>query len=81
MTRALDVGGLDHVPHDLLALAPLDEAIHALGHELQLALHRRVVVGHRVDVERHDVAALDVLRIVFELAGADTATAPVLVGD
>ena len=77
---ALNAGAFDAVPNHLLARSPFDEPFHAPRHIPEVAGHLRVRMRHRVDVERDDIAAGEVFRVILGMIGAHAAAIPSVPG-
>ena len=75
-----DPRALDAVPNDPFAARPGAQALDAPGHVPQLPGDGRFVVHGRVDVERNDVAAADVLRVVFRVVRPHAPAIPAVPG-
>src|SRR5690606_2933293 len=71
-----DPGRLDAAPDGLAAPGPLAEAVDAPGDVPEVAGDLLAVVAGGVDVERGDVAAFEVLRVVLGVVRADPAAVP-----
>ncbi len=71
--RIADVRTFDTVPDDLFATRPLHQSLDALRDELEFACHLRLVMHDGIDVERGDVAALDVFGVILRMIAADAA--------
>jgi hypothetical protein len=75
------VRALDAVPNDLFAARPLPQALDASGNKLQFARNLRLIVHDRIDVERHNIAAFDILRIILHAVPPDAAPNVIIISN
>src|SRR5207244_1388861 len=76
--RITDVGTLDAIPDNLVTRAPFDEPLDSVRNEPEFPGDFGTVMDGWIDVERRNIAALDVFRVVLRMI-APHATANVIV--
>ena len=80
LASALNPRAFDAVPDGLASVSPLDQPLDAPADQIQLASELRGTSRHGVDVERGDVASLDVLGVVLGVTAAHAAVREVVPG-
>src|SRR5262249_48590791 len=79
--RVADLRAFDAVPDDFLIVRPFSQSAHAIGDEPEFAGDFAFRVGGGIDVEGDDVAAFDIVGVIFVMIAAHAAADPVIPGD
>ncbi len=65
--RVADSAAFDAIPGQLLAITPLQQPIHAVRDIFELSTDSRIGVDCGIDIERSDIASLDIVRVILRM--------------